>query len=49
MDDATLKERLQQVGATAAYQPAGEYARHIADEQRRWTRLVKDSNIALQD
>jgi tripartite-type tricarboxylate transporter receptor subunit TctC len=49
MDDATLKERLLQVGATAAYQPAGEYARHIADEQRRWTRLVKDSNIPLQD
>jgi tripartite-type tricarboxylate transporter receptor subunit TctC len=49
MDDASLKERLLQVGATAAYQPADEYARHIADEQRRWTRLVKDSNIPLQD
>jgi tripartite-type tricarboxylate transporter receptor subunit TctC len=49
MEEASLKERLLQVGATAAYQPAGEYARHIADEQRRWTQLVRDSSIPLQD
>jgi tripartite-type tricarboxylate transporter receptor subunit TctC len=49
MEEASLKERLLQVGATAAYQPAGEYARHIADEQRRWTQLVRGSSIPLQD
>jgi tripartite-type tricarboxylate transporter receptor subunit TctC len=49
MGEATLKERLLQVGASATYEPPAEYARHIAEEQRRWTRLVKDANIPLQD
>ena len=49
MAEASLKERLLQVGASAAYQPAGEYVRHIADEQRRWAQLVRGANIPLQD
>ena len=49
MGEATLTQRLLQVGASATYEPPAEYARHIAEEQRRWTRLVKEANIPLQD
>ncbi|MFN0305182.1 MAG: Bug family tripartite tricarboxylate transporter substrate binding protein [Burkholderiales bacterium] len=49
LEDGTLKERLLNVGATAAYMNANDYGRHIAEEYPRWARLVKDANIPLQD
>ncbi len=49
LEDGTLKERLLNVGATAAYMNASDYGRHIAEEYPRWARLVKDANIPLQD
>ena len=49
LEDATLRDRLLNVGATAAYQNASDYARHIALEYPRWARLVKEANIPLQD
>lgn len=49
LEDATLKERMLNVGATAAYQNASDYGRYIDAESRRWARLVKEANIPLQD
>jgi tripartite-type tricarboxylate transporter receptor subunit TctC len=49
MEDATLRERMLNVGATASLKNAGDYGRHIAEEYRRWSQLVKDANIPLQD
>ena len=49
LQDATLKERLLQVGATAAYLPPNDLSKLIAEEFQRSTRIVKDARIPLQD
>jgi tripartite-type tricarboxylate transporter receptor subunit TctC len=47
--DSAIKERMLQVGGTATYLTATEYAKHIAAENERWGKLVAEQHIPLQD
>jgi tripartite-type tricarboxylate transporter receptor subunit TctC len=47
--DPALQEKLVQVGANVSYLPAGPFASHIADENRRWDRVVKEAKVPLLD
>ncbi|MSQ19433.1 MAG: tripartite tricarboxylate transporter substrate binding protein [Betaproteobacteria bacterium] len=49
LEDTTLRERMLNVGGNASLLNAGDYGRHIAEEYRRWSQLVRDAKIPLQD
>jgi tripartite-type tricarboxylate transporter receptor subunit TctC len=47
--DDNIRERMLQVGGTATFLAPAQYAKHIADENVKWGRLVKEQRIPLQD
>ena len=47
--DNAIKERMLQVGGTATYLAAPEYAKHVTEENERWGKLVREQKIPLQD